>query len=63
VGDVEDMTRNALFVLDAGHLPRFRANALKRATEFDINNILPLYENYYQRILEKAHSKSPISLS
>ena len=54
VGDVEDMTRNALFVLDKNNLPTFKANALKRAQEFDISNILPLYENYYLKILEKS---------
>jgi N-acetyl-alpha-D-glucosaminyl L-malate synthase BshA len=54
VGDVEDMTRNALFVLHKNNLPAFKANALKRAQEFDISNILPLYENYYLKILEKS---------
>jgi L-malate glycosyltransferase len=54
VGDVEDMTRNSLFILDKNNLPEFKENALKRAKEFDISNILPLYENYYERILEKA---------
>jgi N-acetyl-alpha-D-glucosaminyl L-malate synthase BshA len=54
VGDVEDMTRNALFVLDKGNLPKFKLNALKRAQEFDISKILPLYENYYLKILEKS---------
>jgi L-malate glycosyltransferase len=54
VGDVEDMTRKALFILDKNNLPKFKENALKRAKEFDISNILPLYENYYERILEKA---------
>lgn len=54
VGDVEDMTRNALFVLDKNNLPKFKANALARAKEFDISKILPLYENYYVKILEKS---------
>jgi L-malate glycosyltransferase len=54
VGDVEDMTRNSLFILDKNNLPKFKENALKRAKEFDISNILPLYESYYERILEKA---------
>jgi N-acetyl-alpha-D-glucosaminyl L-malate synthase BshA len=58
VGDVEDMTRRALFILDKNNLPRFKENALKRAKEFDISRILPLYESYYNRILEKATSKS-----
>ncbi|MBS1486592.1 MAG: N-acetyl-alpha-D-glucosaminyl L-malate synthase BshA [Bacteroidetes bacterium] len=52
IGDVEDMTRKALFILDKKNLPSFKANALKRAQEFDISNILPQYENYYQQILE-----------
>jgi N-acetyl-alpha-D-glucosaminyl L-malate synthase BshA len=54
VGDVEDMTRNALFILDKNHLPQFKKNALARAKEFDISNILPLYERYYEKILTKA---------
>lgn len=58
VGDVEDMTRKALFVLDKNNLPRFKESALKRAKEFDITNILPLYENYYQKIMEKTTEKS-----
>ncbi|MBL7850160.1 MAG: N-acetyl-alpha-D-glucosaminyl L-malate synthase BshA [Cyclobacteriaceae bacterium] len=54
VGDVEDMSRKALFVLDKNNLPTFKENALKRAREFDIANILPLYERVYQRVIEKA---------
>jgi L-malate glycosyltransferase len=58
VGDIEDMTRKALFVLDKNNLPRFKENALKRAKEFDISRILPLYENYYQQVMEKTATKS-----
>ncbi|KXK23337.1 MAG: N-acetyl-alpha-D-glucosaminyl L-malate synthase BshA [Bacteroidetes bacterium OLB12] len=54
VGDVEDMTRKALFILDKGNLPQFKANAVARAREFDITRILPLYEKYYERVLEKT---------
>lgn len=60
VGDIEDMTRKALFVLDKDNLPKFKENALKRAKEFDITQILPLYEAYYQRIVEKTTSKATI---
>lgn len=60
VGDVEDMTRKALFILDKKNLPTFKVNALKRAKEFDIANILPLYEKVYQRVLEKSASKTAI---
>ncbi len=55
VGDIEGMTKNALVVLDKNNLPKFKENALKRAREFDISRILPLYEAYYQRIIEKAN--------
>jgi L-malate glycosyltransferase len=58
VGDVEDMTKRALFVLDKNNLPKFKLNALKRAQEFDISKILPLYENYYVKILEKSRIQS-----
>lgn len=60
VGDIEDMTRNALFVLDKNNLPSFKENALKRAKEFDISRILPLYEQFYQRVMEKAAVKATI---
>jgi len=60
VGDIEDMTRKSLFILDKKNLPQFKVNALKRAQEFDITNILPLYENYYRQILEKAVTKESV---
>lgn len=56
IGDVEDMTKKSLIVLDKNNLPRFKENALKRAQEFDISRILPLYEAYYQKVMEKAAS-------
>jgi L-malate glycosyltransferase len=58
VGDVDDMTRKALFILDKDNLPRFKENALLRAKEFDITRILPLYESYYTKILEKSTAKA-----
>ena len=54
LGDVEDMTKNALFILDKDNLPDFKANALKRAQEFDIAKILPMYENLYTKIIEQV---------
>ena len=56
VGDVEDMTKNALYVLDDERLPTFKKNALARAKEFDVNNILPYYENFYNKILNEAQA-------
>lgn len=60
VGNIEDMTSKALFVLDKNNLPKFKANALQRAQEFDITRILPRYESYYTKILEKSTAKSVI---
>lgn len=54
IGDVEDMTRKSLFILDKNNLPRFKANALARAKEFDITRILPHYEQYYESVLKKT---------
>lgn len=57
IGDVEDMTKNALIILDKNNLPKFKENALKRAKEFDISNILPRYEAVYEKVMEKASRK------
>lgn len=54
IGDVDDMTKNALFILDKANLPKFKENALKRAKEFDITRILPLYEAYYQKVMDRS---------
>ncbi len=61
VGDVEDMTKNALRILDKDNLPTFKANALKRAKEFDITNILPQYEAYYKEVIDKNLKRSVVS--
>jgi N-acetyl-alpha-D-glucosaminyl L-malate synthase BshA len=57
VGDVEEMTRKALFILDKTNLPKFKANALKRAHEFDITRILPQYEKHYEKVIQRAKLK------
>lgn len=57
IGDVEDMTKKSLIVLDKNNLPRFKENALRRAQEFDISRILPLYEAYYQRVMERSANR------
>lgn len=56
VGDVADMAKNAIFILDNANLETFRTNALNRAKEFDSNHIVPKYLEYYQQILDKSHS-------
>lgn len=54
VGDVEDMAKNAISILsDDAELLKFKKNALALAKEFDIQKIMPLYENLYLRAIEK----------
>lgn len=55
VGDVEEMSKKALYILDDKNLPSFKVHALKRAQEFDVENILPLYEKYYMEVVERTH--------
>src|SRR5699024_10175217 len=54
VGDVEDMSNKALYILeDEKRLKDFRKGALQVAEKFDIGKILPFYEEIYQEALEK----------
>ena len=54
VGNVEEMAQNALKILkDGATLQKFKENAFKVAKQFDIVNILPLYEALYQKAINK----------
>jgi N-acetyl-alpha-D-glucosaminyl L-malate synthase BshA len=57
VGDVEDMVKNALHILDKENLPKFKANALAHAQKFALPNILPQYEEMYKKVWEKKKEK------
>jgi N-acetyl-alpha-D-glucosaminyl L-malate synthase BshA len=50
-GNIEEMTNYALHILEKDNLAKFKENALKRAMEFDVGNVLPLYEKIYQEAL------------
>jgi L-malate glycosyltransferase len=54
IGDTECMTKRALEILDDKNLPTFKKNALERAQVFELSKIRPLYEEYYQEILERV---------
>ncbi len=56
VGDVEDMTRNTLIVLDDANHETFKKNALARAQQFQVDNILPFYTDYYNKVLKEFHA-------
>lgn len=54
IGDVEDMIEKSLIVLHDDNLGRFKEAALSRAKVFDINEIVPMYEQMYQDVLISA---------
>ena len=50
VGDVDDMIKNSLYLLgDEAILEKFKENAYEVASKFDIKNVLPLYEEVYEK--------------
>lgn len=54
VGDVSDMSKNALKILENETvLNNFKLNAKEAAKQFDINKIVPLYEELYNMALNK----------
>ncbi|MFY7731400.1 MAG: N-acetyl-alpha-D-glucosaminyl L-malate synthase BshA [Flavobacterium sp.] len=54
VGDVNYMAEKATYILeDEQRLETFKRNALENAREFDIQKIMPMYENIYRRALKQ----------
>ncbi|MEM9885298.1 MAG: N-acetyl-alpha-D-glucosaminyl L-malate synthase BshA [Bacteroidota bacterium] len=54
-GNIKEMAHNAIKILNNDEtLQEFRAHALAQAKLFDISNILPQYEAYYEHVLEVA---------
>jgi N-acetyl-alpha-D-glucosaminyl L-malate synthase BshA len=55
VGDVDDMTKNALYILsDAERLKTFKINARKESLKYDLHSIVPQYEAIYEDTLAKC---------
>ncbi|HZF65614.1 MAG TPA: N-acetyl-alpha-D-glucosaminyl L-malate synthase BshA [Chitinophagaceae bacterium] len=55
VGDVDTMSKRAIDILkNDDRLQTFKESAAKHALKFDIQNIVPLYEDLYQRFAQKA---------
>ncbi|PAW92135.1 N-acetyl-alpha-D-glucosaminyl L-malate synthase BshA [Mucilaginibacter sp. MD40] len=56
VGDVDAMAEKAVYILeDEERLAQFKENALERAKQMELSNIMPVYESYYEEII--ANSK------
>jgi N-acetyl-alpha-D-glucosaminyl L-malate synthase BshA len=63
VGDVDEMAANAIRLLkDPEMLATFSQAALARAREFDIHNIVPQYEEYYERVLEESRTRTKLKV-
>jgi L-malate glycosyltransferase len=58
VGDIDSMYASALKLLqDEKLLNQFKANARKRAEEFTLERILPMYEEIYAKTLNGVSAK------
>jgi L-malate glycosyltransferase len=54
VGDIDQMVDRTLEILSSEeNLLKFKRQALQRAKEFDIKEILPIYERMYEKVLAK----------
>jgi glycosyltransferase involved in cell wall biosynthesis len=59
VGDIEDMIKNSLLILkDDATLKEFKERAFEVASEFDITNILPLYEAVYEKAYRSSYKNT-----
>jgi N-acetyl-alpha-D-glucosaminyl L-malate synthase BshA len=53
VGDVDDMAAKSISILENDEvLHQFKENALRRAQDFDLKKILPIYVAYYNMVIE-----------
>ncbi len=52
IGDVENMSKNIIQIFsDDKAFKGMKKNALEQANKFDINTIVPVYENLYKKVL------------
>ncbi|MCA5004514.1 N-acetyl-alpha-D-glucosaminyl L-malate synthase BshA [Sphingobacterium bovistauri] len=55
VGDIDEMAKNAIYILeDCDRLEEFKQAAYDHARKFEISQILPLYEEYYQQAITNS---------
>ncbi len=59
VGNVDEMAENAISILkDDAVLAKFKQNAVKSAEKFDLMNVLPLYEEVYEKAYSSRFDKT-----
>ena len=54
VGDIDEMAKNTLHVLEDEHLHTFKHNAKKQAENFSLDHILPMYEDIYSKLVQST---------
>ena len=54
VGDIDDMAKNTIQLLDKETLAQFKVNALAQANLFSLEVILPQYENIYRNLVPNS---------
>ncbi len=55
IGDTADMAAKSILLLsDEEKLSEFKNNALEHAKKFDLQYILPQYEDYYREVIEQS---------
>jgi len=52
VGDIQDMAKNLIYLLQPAILQQFKKNALERSKVFSLTQILPQYEALYRKLVE-----------
>lgn len=58
VGDITEMSKNAIYILeDENRLAQFKKQAKISAKRFDECKIIPMYENLYEKTIEKNIGK------
>lgn len=64
VGDVDDMAAKAVLILENDEvLNRFKENAFRRAQDFDLKKILPIYIDFYNETIARHLIKHPAAAS
>ena len=57
VGDVEAMSQKAIYILsDEQRHDEFKKNSLAQAENYNINKIVPMYVQYYEKVLEACQN-------
>jgi len=63
VGDIDDMAAKAVLILENDEvLNQFKENAFKRAKDFDLKKILPVYIDLYNEIIAGQAALHPVTL-